>query len=582
MDFKEKLNEYIEQLGCTSKELAQASGLSAATISRYRSGDRLPQWDSENYNKLIAGLSELAQEKCISSLTESAISETLSIFSENTFVDIHRLQTNFNYLLNTLSLNVSELSRALNYDASYISRIRNGQRKPADPQEFATKITDFVTHKYQDVSQKSQIAALIGCDADAFKDPDIYRTSLFHWLTNQTQPSKNYMADFLKKLEQFDLNEYIRAIHFDEMKVPTAPFQFPTSRSYYGLKEMMDSELAFLKATVLSKSVEPVAMYSDMPMGEMAKDPEFPKKWMFGMAMMLKKGLHLNQIHNLDRSFEDMMLGLESWIPMYMTGQISPYYLKGSPGNIFSHFLKVSGTAALSGEAICGYHSEGRYYLTKNKEEVAHYRKRADRLLSKASPLMKIYRLEQAQDFQNFRLQNAHTHGERHYILSCLSLYTMTDGLLEQILAHNQLTPDEQAQIIDYVRSSRDFSEELLAHSPVTEEIPLLTEEEFAKYPMTLSLSGMFLEKDVFYTWEEYQTHLHLLQEYHEKHPLYYVKPNSSPAFRNIQICILREKYVMVSKEKAPAIHFLIQHPKMVNAFENMIIPVTEEETAPY
>lgn len=367
MDFKEKLNEYIEQLGCTSKELAQASGLSAATISRYRSGDRLPQWDSENYNKLIAGLSGLAQEKCISSLTESAISETLSIFSENTFVDIHRLQTNFNYLLNTLSLNVSELSRALNYDASYISRIRNGQRKPADPQEFATKITDFVTHKYQDVSQKSQIAALIGCDADAFKDPDIYRTSLFHWLTDQTQPSKNYMADFLKKLEQFDLNEYIRAIHFDEMKVPTAPFQFPTSRSYYGLKEMMDSELAFLKATVLSKSVEPVAMYSDMPMGEMAKDPEFPKKWMFGMAMMLKKGLHLNQIHNLDRSFEDMMLGLESWIPMYMTGQISPYYLKGSPGNIFSHFLKVSGTAALSGEAICGYHSEGRYYLTKKQ-----------------------------------------------------------------------------------------------------------------------------------------------------------------------------------------------------------------------
>ena len=582
MDFKEKLNEYIEQLGCTSKELAQASGLSAATISRYRSGDRLPQWDSENYNKLIAGLSGLAQEKCISSLTESAISETLSIFSENTFVDIHRLQTNFNYLLNTLSLNVSELSRALNYDASYISRIRNGQRKPADPQEFATKITDFVTHKYQNVSQKSQIAALIGCAADAFKNPDIYSTSLFHWLTNQTQPSKNYMADFLKKLEQFDLNEYIRAIHFDEMKVPTAPFQFPTSRSYYGLKEMMDSELAFLKATVLSKSVEPVAMYSDMPMGEMAKDPEFPKKWMFGMAMMLKKGLHLNQIHNLDRSFEDMMLGLESWIPMYMTGQISPYYLKGSPGNIFSHFLKVSGTAALSGEAICGYHSEGRYYLTKNKEEVAHYRKRADRLLSKASPLMKIYRLEQAQDFQNFRLQNAHTHGERHYILSSLSLYTMTDGLLEQILAHNQLTPDEQAQIIDYVRSSRDFSEELLAHSPVTEEIPLLPEEEFAKYPMTLSLSCMFLEKDVFYTWEEYQTHLHLLQEYHEKHPLYHVKPNSSPAFRNIQIWILRGKYVMVSKEKAPAIHFLIQHPKMVNAFENMIIPVTEEETAPY
>ena len=64
MDFKEKLNEYIEQLGCTSKELAQASGLSAATISRYRSGDRLPQRDSENYDKLIAVM--LAQDNVFS------------------------------------------------------------------------------------------------------------------------------------------------------------------------------------------------------------------------------------------------------------------------------------------------------------------------------------------------------------------------------------------------------------------------------------------------------------------------------------------------------------------------------------
>ena len=65
-----------------------------------------------------------------------------------------------------------------------------------------------------------------------------------------------------------------------------------------------------------------------MPLGERASEPEFPKKWMYGMALMLKKGLHLNQIHNLDRSFDEMMLGLESWIPMYMTGQISPYYFK--------------------------------------------------------------------------------------------------------------------------------------------------------------------------------------------------------------------------------------------------------------
>ena len=64
-----------------------------------------------------------------------------------------------------------------------------------------------------------------------------------------------------------------------------------------------------------------------------------------------------------------MMLGLESWIPIYMTGQISPYYFKNVHNNIFLHFLKVSGSAALLGEAIAGYHADGKYYLTKSKRE---------------------------------------------------------------------------------------------------------------------------------------------------------------------------------------------------------------------
>lgn len=41
MDFKKLLDDYMKQLDCTAKDLAENSGLSAATISRYRSGDRI-------------------------------------------------------------------------------------------------------------------------------------------------------------------------------------------------------------------------------------------------------------------------------------------------------------------------------------------------------------------------------------------------------------------------------------------------------------------------------------------------------------------------------------------------------------
>ena len=39
MRFEEALNGYIHQIGITAKDLADASGLSTAVISRYRSGE---------------------------------------------------------------------------------------------------------------------------------------------------------------------------------------------------------------------------------------------------------------------------------------------------------------------------------------------------------------------------------------------------------------------------------------------------------------------------------------------------------------------------------------------------------------
>ena len=51
----------------------------------------------------------------------------------------------------------------------------------------------------------------------------------------------------------------------------------------------------------------------------------------------------------------------------------------------------MSGAAALSGEAIRGYHDDGKYYLTKSKREIEYYQKRAKELLAHAYPLMAIY-----------------------------------------------------------------------------------------------------------------------------------------------------------------------------------------------
>ena len=575
MDFKKLLDDYMKQLDCTAKDLAENSGLSAATISRYRSGERIPEDGSENFDRLINGIVSIAENKKIPNITVQSVSEAFSPYVRNN-VDIAHLQKNFHTLLTVVPINISDLARFLNYDPSYISRIRNGQRQPANPTEFARKISIFVTKHFQTVEQKAVISSLINCPMEELSNYTDFQDRMTNWLLAGSGAVKDSMTVFLEKLDEFNLNEYIHSIHFNELKIPSVPFQIPISRTYWGIKEMMESELDFLKATVLSKSTAPVIMYSDMPMKEMAKDPEFPKKWMFGMAMMLKKGLHLYQIHNLDRSFDEMMLGLESWIPMYMTGLISPYYLKNVQNNTFLHLLKVSGSAALSGEAITGCHENGKYYLTKSKREVAYYQRRADELLKNADSLMDIYRSEREAELNTFLISDIRKSGKRRGIRSTLPLYTISEELLEQILTRHGMDSGQKQRIRKHVKAQKERIVSILESETLEDEVPALTPEEFSKNPPVLDLSGIFCETNLPYSEEEYRMHMSDTKAFARKNPNYILRISTTHAFHNLQILVHEGQWTMISKSKAPAIHFIIHHPKLRNAIENFIPPIVE------
>lgn len=580
MKFSEKLNDYIKQLSCTGKDICNLSGISAASLSRYRNGERVPEFGTKSFEDLCCALAQISAQKGELQITADAVKKAFVSCDDFVSTDKELLRKNFNTLLSALNVNLTQLCQYTNYDASAVFRIRNGSRKPGDAERFASAVASFVTRTMQMPSEIAAVAELIGCDIDEIYDLSVRYAKIKSWLLKKPvqKAESNSVSKFLNKLDDFDLNEYIKVIKFDELKVPSVPFQIPSSKTYFGIKEMMESELDFLKSTVLSKSSAPVIMYSDMPMTEMAKDPEFPKKWMFGMAMMLKKGLHLHQIHNLDRSFDEMMLGLESWIPMYMTGQISPYYFKNAPNDVFLHFLKVSGIAALSGEAVAGYHSDGKYYLTKVKREVEYYRKRAEEMLKNAYPLMEIYRSERKNELNAFLLADIKTAGKRRSILSSLPLYTISDELLNRILTRNNINAELKEKIKEYAKTQRKRMKKILETERIEDEIPDFVQENFTKSPPMLELSGIFCEEDIPYNEEEYTAHLKESMAFAEQNPNYTLKCSTAHAFNNLKIIIHEGQWVMVSKGKTPAIHFVIRHPKLRSAIECFIPPITEDE----
>lgn len=568
MNFKEVLNEYLKELNCSSKKLSNESGLSESVISRYRSGERTPVKNSEQLNKLTNALFNIAKDNNKNKYTFDKIESDFNSTLASDDFDYTTFSNNLNTLITSLNINTHEMSKYIVFDASHISRIRYGKAKPSNPVEFSNKICSYILNRYKNPDDINNLMMIIGCKKSDLSNEKIYST-LFNWLTSEIVPIKNQISDFLHHLDSFNLDDYIKVIKFDELKVPSIPFYKAKTKHYYGIEEMKQGELNFFKGTVLSKSKEDIFMCSDMPMEDMAKDIDFGKKWMFAIAMCLKKGHHLNIIHNLDRPFNEMMLGLESWIPIYMTGQISPYYLSNLKNNIYNHLNYVSAAAALSGECINGFHNKGMYYLTTNKNEIEYYKEKSDLLLKKAKPLMEIYRESNIKEYHLFLKKDENIECDRTRYISSLPLFTISDELLIKILKRNKLTKEEINKIIKYKNNEFKYMNSILKKNKVFDYIYVIKEDEFISDTPSLLLNNLFIDKTINYTYKEYIEHLKLTNEYAKNNKNYNILTEKDKTFKNITITILKNNHVIISKNSNPTIHFVIRHPKLVAAIES-------------
>ena len=568
MKFKEVLNKYLKELDCSSKKLSNESGLSESVISRYRSGERTPLKNSEQLNKLTKALFNIAKDSNKNKYTfDKIVSDFNSVLTSDDF-DYTTFSNNLNTLITSLNINTHEMSKYIVFDASHISRIRYGKAKPSNPIEFSNKICSYILNRYKNPDDINNLMMIIGCKKSDLSNERFFNT-LFSWLTSEMVPVKSQVSDFLHNLDSFNLDDYIKVIKFDELKVPNIPFYKAKTKHYYGIEEMKQGELNFFKGTVLSKSKEDIFMCSDMPMEDMAKDIEFGKKWMFAIAMCLKKGHHLNIIHNLDRPFNEMMLGLESWIPIYMTGQISPYYLSNLKNNVYNHLNYVSAAAALSGECINGFHNKGMYYLTTNKNEIEYYKEKSDLLLKKAKPLMEIYRENNIKEYHLFLKKDENIECDRTRYVSSLPLFTISDELLIKILKRNKLSKEEIDKIFKYKNDEFKYMNSILKKNKVFDYIYVIKEDEFISDTPSLLLNNLFIDKTINYTYKEYIEHLKLTNEYAKNNNNYNILNEEDKTFKNITITILRNNHVIISKNSNPTIHFVIRHPKLVAAIES-------------
>lgn len=156
MKFNEVLKKYLNLIGCTSKDLAKNANLSESIISRYKNSNRIPS--EENLNKISKSLESLSNQEYKSSDILKEFHDTSNISA----IDFNNVRNNLNIIIDELKINVSELAKSLNFDPSYLSRIRSGNRIPSNKDEFLDAISSYILKKYNNEQSQNIIANLIG------------------------------------------------------------------------------------------------------------------------------------------------------------------------------------------------------------------------------------------------------------------------------------------------------------------------------------------------------------------------------------------------------------------------------------
>ena len=190
MKFCDVLNNYTEILSCTAKELCALSGISAATFSRYKRGERVPELGSDSFENLCRAIEKTAEQKNILGITYEKIKNDFAACEDFVSADREALHRNFNALIAVLDINLNKLCRHTSYDVSTVFRIRNGTRNPADPHKFAASVAGYVAREHGSPQDAALLSGLIGCEEAELSDSSARFEKIQSWLLSSQKYEK--------------------------------------------------------------------------------------------------------------------------------------------------------------------------------------------------------------------------------------------------------------------------------------------------------------------------------------------------------------------------------------------------------
>ncbi len=599
MLFHEKIGLVLKELGVSRTELARASGLDASLISRFYNGERIPSRFSPQLDKLSMGVAALAlkqkSQNKICALCGAPECGEVSAISDavNAWINMpdsslrpqraHKLQRplvstqhhgegafaeKLDALIRAAEVTNTSLARHLNVDASLISRFRSGVRVPGANKRLVANICTFFSLRDYTSRQRRALFGILRME------PTEDREALLDALRSYLQAgSANtdcvYVDDLLETLDS------MRPALVNLAPVQTddpVTLHSGVMDIYQGNAGLRRAAARLIESICADGNVRELRMFSDLDIQWVLEDEAFLNAWPEQLKRIMDQGTRITFIISMDASLHRLLLTIERWIPLFMTGKLNLYLLPRPAMRRFDCTLLLADKlAAVQSFCVTNMAPFASYLYTHNEELIENLHKQLDALCEFGCVSAQMFSEEMQTQYQRFLSAFERAPGDTDVVLHSLSAYTISPSLMERMLKRTGVPEETRERILTYHQLAVKRATKNLSLYSISDYICLADPAALSEGRVQVELPWLDGSARVAYTPAEYAEHIRTTIELLRTYPGYSIYLLPQVPFHNIKLMVRQGTGALIRKLDKPCIAMATAQPALVNALSNYI-----------
>lgn len=461
-----------------------------------------------------------------------------------------------NLLMNITNTKNNTLSEALSFDSSYISRIRTGSRNVPKNNKFIDKVAHYFAYSITKPYQKAAITKAINKNIEWPDDPAEAYKLLYLWLADVDEAS-NFSVG--KIIEGFNNHNLVCTTELPERQINKI-----TKNDYFIGDTGKSEAIINILENVCALDTTPNLLISfDRNIRYLKNSPETIIEINELLSQYLKKGGHITMIHPVSNDFKKMLDNVVKWLPLYMTGEMEPFWYPDTKDNVFKRTIIVAeGKYGLSHIAVEDNTSESITQVTNNKVFVKALEYEYKNYLSLCKPIFNVYNTSKINMFNDVMKNYRYTLKNRIILENTFAIYTIPMEIIDR-----HIKETNNKRLFNLYNESLNAFKNHLDNGLTTYEIVSLPKiSDVSKKGFDLTIGYIDKPVSIKYTIDDLALHISNIIKLLKEYENYNIIVSTINDY-NMHIYSVENHGTIIARNYPSPIAFVISEPKMTSSF---------------